>query len=118
MSFLFTDPNAKATEPPSSSETIIGQEETETDVATWKKLLHSAGGGSNGGSAPLLTETSHIPAGRLWQLPADSTLRLKCVAQGEPEPHLIWLKVIIHHFFHHNQTGLIRNQRNLINSEY
>ncbi len=34
-----------------------------------------------------------MPAGRVWSLPVDSTLRLKCVAQGEPEPHLIWLKV-------------------------
>lgn len=49
------------------------------------------------GSAPLLVETSQMPAGRIW--PVDSTLRLKCLAQGEPEPHLIWLKVLYTNFF-------------------
>ena len=81
------DPNAKATDPP-PSETILGAEETETDLVTWRKMVRPGSG-----SAPLLTETSQMPAGRVWQLPVDSTLRLKCVAQGEPEPHLIWLKV-------------------------
>ena len=50
--------------------------------------------GSGPGVAPLLIETSQTP-GRIWQLPLDSTLRLKCLAQGQPEPHLIWIKVYL-----------------------
>lgn len=82
-----TDPNAKVTDPP-PSDTIFGPEDTETDLVTWRKIVRPGSG-----SAPLLIETSQMPAGRIWQLPVDSTLRLKCLAQGEPEPHLIWLKV-------------------------
>ncbi|XP_057368193.1 fibroblast growth factor receptor-like 1 [Daphnia carinata] len=83
---VIVDPNAKVTDPP-PSDTIFGPEDTETDLVTWRKMVRPGSG-----SAPHLSETSQMPAGRIWQLPVDSTLRLKCVAQGEPEPHLIWLK--------------------------
>ncbi|EFX73925.1 hypothetical protein DAPPUDRAFT_57798, partial [Daphnia pulex] len=83
---VIVDPNAKVTDPP-PSDTIFGPEDTETDLVTWRKIVRPGSG-----SAPLLVETSQMPAGRIWQLPVDSTLRLKCLAQGEPEPHLIWLK--------------------------
>ncbi|XP_046642813.1 fibroblast growth factor receptor-like 1 isoform X1 [Daphnia pulicaria] len=83
---VIVDPNAKVTDPP-PSDTIFGPEDTETDLVTWRKIVRPGSG-----LAPLLVETSQMPAGRIWQLPVDSTLRLKCLAQGEPEPHLIWLK--------------------------
>jgi len=90
---IYLDPNAKATEPPPPSETLFGPDlvDVEDPDISWKQQKNKQQ--QQGGSSPLLIETSHVPAGRLWQLPVDSTLRLKCVAQGEPEPHLIWLKV-------------------------
>ena len=47
------------------------------------------------GAAPVFVDTGKASsAGRVLQLPVDSTLRLKCVSHGQPSPHLIWYKVI------------------------
>jgi len=89
------DPKAKATEAPpplsifSGSEPMAapGWEEAAAEVNATRSVQR----GPAAGAAPLLIETSQTP-GRIWQLPLDSTLRLKCLAQGQPEPHLIWIK--------------------------
>jgi Immunoglobulin domain len=87
----FSDPNASATEAPPIYRSPVdpllidghfGGEGHDPDG--WSHL-------PAGGSMPVFTEISRTP-GRLIQLTADSTLRLKCVSQGEPLPHLLWYK--------------------------
>jgi len=92
---LIVDPNAKATEAPPPPVSVFSDSELTERRPSWSD--GGAGDGDAGlnqsavGRAPLLIETSQTP-GRIWQLPVESTLRLKCLAQGQPEPHLIWIK--------------------------